>query len=1347
MSLARLADALGLPDLARWARGPWRVTDGSDRGIEGELAGVGPHPTHDWIVGLYLDTPGGRVPTFSSLAVNVPAATARHTPHVVELPGDPPRVLADTNALQYASAYGEVEHVGFGDFRVRGPQGDVYFGRTDGQRIPGQVGRAHVLDGPPEAVAALVAAVRASPVRVNPGRVVVSPRPRRLAWRPSDHRNEWSAPEGWRVESLAPEQPDGFVSWEVWRGPAGYLLALVPEWTVGEEALLWTPAGWEEELARGVLARVQPFASEREAQQHARMVDGPSERLVGRAPEWLANVVARLRWGRKANPSARAGWSRAGGGARRMGADGLERWIVRDREHAPAFYAGPLRSLFRVFAVPPGQRPGSYGARELGSRATFAAASELAGFPVARVNPWNEAEDRYVPWEEAEPRLRHMHRVGPSADWIETAYQLARKPDTVLFEDEDDRWLVLRRYVADDGYPGLPEHLRAEADGSNDVIEEVAAFATPTEALAWGGAGGLARVNPRTRARRPSRAVRVVVPRERLELVRAYLTTTDPHEWDEARTRLALSGVDPTRLRARPNPAWGVPERYRRKVREQLTQDGVTAFFMVDGRQGGWWVAASDTDLMGPYDHPWEAFLNAQSWRRSNPELWPAEHIVPDDNAAASLEAWRERRRAFAGWLGDVATRAGYPQLAGALASVAQDPYAHGGTREERAPVAGGGEAALETDPYGQTEAVRRRANVAAMRVLRTHQATRAPGGNMTPLAPGERQVLRLYSGMGGIDVSKLSADERALLTPAQQEYLRIQDQRATERVRIVTERGRAPKETELPQFGKVRGAFEGMIAQYFTPVEVAGGMIEWAVRVFEGVNGGTRPKTLLEPSAGIGRVLRAYELAGFGGSPRWDAVELDGDLADMLRLLYADQPGGVPRWGDVRVHNLAFEQFYASNPRATYDLVVANPPYAGRGPTGSLDPEGAGWADAAHYFMWRTLTMLRPRGVMVHLVPAGLLTGKDKQSRAIREALLLDGHLASAVMPPFEIFPQALLNLCISVWVKRPERLARVLDADQAILDGRYFEDADTRQGIMGKPQGGNYRPEAITGEWSIDTLRRQPIRVPPAELLAGARAPAMAPVGPGEAAAALSGLARAEGYDDESPLPSAEALGARIMRFRASVETDPAEARSGQRELVDDLLDFARSVGGRPHELRVPSGAKPSARLLAFYSAFDERGGLTPALTQLVDVPAGTYQGERTPRAVCLHLAAQRGEAYLPDIGAVLGRRVDAAELVLEPDVFFEPLHDDERGPLVFLRADEFYSGEAYAKIDWSSFPKMQDMQDTRENPSRYAGCGFTRQRSMALHTRASGQPCTARHWTTRRARFAARCHSACG
>lgn len=83
--------------------------------------------------------------------------------------------------------------------------------------------------------------------------------------------------------------------------------------------------------------------------------------------------------------------------------------------------------------------------------------------------------------------LRRLPRVGPSSDWANEAWAL---PDgRVLYEDEDGDLLVLRRYEAQRGYPGLPAKHRNAADGITDVLVEEARYATASAAL---GALGVA---------------------------------------------------------------------------------------------------------------------------------------------------------------------------------------------------------------------------------------------------------------------------------------------------------------------------------------------------------------------------------------------------------------------------------------------------------------------------------------------------------------------------------------------------------------------------------------------------------------------------------------------------------------------------------------------------------------------------------------------------------------------------------------------------------------------------------------------------------------------------------------
>lgn len=313
------------------------------------------------------------------------------------------------------------------------------------------------------------------------------------------------------------------------------------------------------------------------------------------------------------------------------------------------------------------------------------------------------------------------------------------------------------------------------------------------------------------------------------------------------------------------------------------------------------------------------------------------------------------------------------------------------------------------------SEVKRRAANELAMRILQSE-----PG----KLDSDDREALMRFSGWGGIEWGKISADVR-------------------------------PSEAW------------GTIAQYYTPSVMATAVWKIILRLREQGLVKERP-TALEPSAGIGRFIHTAPRA-----VKFTAIELAGEAARMLKLLYPQ----------MTVHNLAFEEYMAKwppPPGGDYDLILANPPYAGRGRYLKTDRTGkdlAGkyWSEAADYFVDACAKRLRPGGIMVQLVPLGMITGRDAR---LREMLLRRCHFMGAYVPPARSFPGALLNLACVFVRRRPEMLDAVLESDLPILQGRYLETPDGMANVggpwqvstrykskPGEPQkkevGGDFRPE----------------------------------------------------------------------------------------------------------------------------------------------------------------------------------------------------------------------------------------------------------------------------------------------
>lgn len=792
--------------------------------------------------------------------------------------------------------------------------------------------------------------------------------------------------------------------------------------------------------------------------------------------------------------------------------------------------------------------------------------------------------------------------------------------------------------------------------------------------------------NPHRRARYAPTPTGVRTSRERARVIAGMAGTGDDRARERARLRLGMP-PELARRMARPGTPAAAADAVRGLPFVGLNADwSVRAWQLTPGRAN---VTPGAAYLLDD-DEAGEWVIVRRWYLDDNYAGIPDEYAAwadGDNDAIVSLHAASTPQAALAWWRKHGGARANdgrgaamvgvstdeleaYARLAARLGLPRVEAWLREAATPLQVPTTDTVEAG-EADPYAETEATRRRANLAALQVLADARERARARSVFDAGGPENIQRLRGYSGWGGIDLAKIQHSQRALLPPDIQRYLAITDEREAAKAASLRE-GRRPREAELPQYGEVRGALRGLIDQFFTPLEVARAMTKWAMRIYQSVNAGATPARGLEPSAGIGRFARAFVLDYPNAPTAWDLVEYDADLADMLRLLFVAHHEGKATF---RVTPGMFEAFASGWGGPPYDLVCANPPYAKRGIGVSIDAPYKAWGEAAHYFMVRTMGMLQPRGVMVHLTPAGVLTGTDAGTRKLREALLRGAHLASAVIPPAEIFPGALLNLTISVWVKRPRYLDAVLEADRDVLEGRYFEAPATAAGIMGRPQGGHYRPEAIVGTFDEDVMERQPVRVPPASLLAATLpdlAPATVEAPRATAPAAVSGDAAI-----------AESLGERVVAFRRALAENRELAKAAQPELQADLLEFAHAIGRKPAEIR-REVRTPSAAMLAFLSAFNEDGTLAPALTERVQPPPLAYDGARTAPAIALHVARARGMARVFDVANLLGAEPSVVELMLAPDLYFEPDPDDPSG-VVFERAEEFFSGAVYPKVDW--------------------------------------------------------------
>lgn len=456
--------------------------------------------------------------------------------------------------------------------------------------------------------------------------------------------------------------------------------------------------------------------------------------------------------------------------------------------------------------------------------------------------------------------------------------------------------------------------------------------------------------------------------------------------------------------------------------------------------------------------------------------------------------------------------------------------------------------ASEEAPPEEWTAARRTRANLAAMELA----AAKAPQA----MTAEDRRVLAGYSGWGGLSIDKV--------------------------------RGKFPDGFPVPEA-------RGLIHEYYTPTRVTLEVARVIKPLIAGLKDESGVVPALEPSAGIGRFLRATATPSFK-CLRWTAVEWSALSSKMLR---ASMPhldvfeGPFERW--VREHG--------AEQSGRLRLLLANPPYGARGAAVAEDPDRAYREKAAYaYFLRRGLDLLAPGGLGVYLVPGGFLTGRAVKNRRLRDKVLKRHHLAAAYRLPSRLFPGAMLVTDLLFFRARGGELDEVLAEDAFILEGRYFEEfGEHVLGTeVGKDAGDDDQTKKprfgyqVEGEFTaLPDLVERPL----------CTSCSLADFRPKKRTKARQGLAR-HVADPDADLPSelslAASLGLRVDRFLAALAAgDSEEPVQLWGELHPALLAWTEAHGN-PHAHRpllrlVRTGHTGAERFLA---AFTKTGALIPGL-----------------------------------------------------------------------------------------------------------------------------------------------------
>ncbi len=194
----------------------------------------------------------------------------------------------------------------------------------------------------------------------------------------------------------------------------------------------------------------------------------------------------------------------------------------------------------------------------------------------------------------------------------------------------------------------------------------------------------------------------------------------------------------------------------------------------------------------------------------------------------------------------------------------------------------------------------------------------------------------------------------------------------------------------------------------YYTPPWLVSFLLQAVMRVSQGVVF----EHILEPSAGHGAFLAGMQrLQGLRcwQSAHMTAVEIDSVSCEFLQALYPEA---------TIVHS-GFEAFH---PATRYDLVVGNPPFGQVTVHDEQHPDLCPFS-IHHYFVAKSLRLLKPHGLLAMLVPRYFL---DASRKHVREIASREGaSLLAAYRLPDHLFSEAKVTVDVILLRKAPGSVA----------------------------------------------------------------------------------------------------------------------------------------------------------------------------------------------------------------------------------------------------------------------------------------------------------------------------------
>jgi SNF2 family DNA or RNA helicase/predicted RNA methylase len=451
------------------------------------------------------------------------------------------------------------------------------------------------------------------------------------------------------------------------------------------------------------------------------------------------------------------------------------------------------------------------------------------------------------------------------------------------------------------------------------------------------------------------------------------------------------------------------------------------------------------------------------------------------------------------------------------------------------------------------TPAARYKANLAAIE-LATISKTRA-------LTKGELRKVRAFSGWGGL--TQL----------------------------VWTTKGNRPAEYSARLQKDYPAGFpkpdaRQLLWEYYTPSKITEAIADLLRPVVNEKLADKGTVRLLEPSAGVGRFLSAFEQFG---RISMTAVEKD-EIGK--RILQAAHPKAEVLQGFFEDHA---SDLCGRVPK--FDLILSNPPYGDRAEGFAKDHGFANESRNVPYFLKRTTYAAAPGCHAVFIIPTSTMTGMETEAKELRRWLLKRWHLVASYRLPGSIWDggAAITTDCI-VLQRREHMLAGVCGADEAILEGNYYA-LVAPQNILGRETYGevgrfkNKDTYGVVGEFTaFPPLEARPM-YEGTDYAADNETPS------DKVREFTVNLVASAAELSNSAVYAASKIGVMLRRFDDVVGRDPDGAELYQGELMRTVAWFKRTHGD-PAEVVSEKASFPDVAY--FIDALDRStGDLLPRYT----------------------------------------------------------------------------------------------------------------------------------------------------